>query len=583
MRQPRAHPRDGVRRGLPPTALLLAILTVLVLAPTADGRHGLCVQGDYGPGAFTMPSGQTEAVDVTFHDEPDFQQRLVSYRGTLHVTWLTEEEDPEVTEYLFMRALGPEGWGPKVVVNNPNPEEGEFHGSDIRVAGYDAVVHDGLLWFAWSTPSPEQADGTDGDIVYRIYDGASWGPIQELTAPGDEAIDITPDLASSGDRLVATWTTSTQGGRRIVASSLEGGEWLPPVPVTSVGDGGDDFNPRVAPVPGGAFLAWHHRDPASGQPTQVTIRARVLAGDELGPTMTVSGADGAEDMWFDLRWHVDRLMMVWQRTSGALGPSRSQIMYREWTGDAMGPETDITGAASGGFNGRPAIGLTTGGPRVYWHTNDDGVTLGSSHDLVWRGRDDQGRWGPVEVFQSDPGQDMVRVRLVEHGDGLWAAWMGNVTFQEPPTYEPHQAWDVFVAPANAGGPVVEDGRVWLSWENCEDGPERTRLLLQGGSGPLSGVPVEVRLTDPEGEVEAVLTGTTDARGSVEFDHRYAHRGDYIARVTLEDGATASVPIRVEAVPEHPVIDPTSAILAAVALLALALAAVVVVRRVRGGG
>ena len=563
--------------------VIVATLLLLLLAPAADARHGLCIEGSFGPFPFARPPVDIEPVDVTFHDEPDFQQRLVSYGGSLHVTWLTEEEDPQVTEYLFMRTLGPEGWGPKVVVNNPVPDEGEFKGVDIRVAGYETVVHGGHLWFLWSTPTVEQADGPDGDIVYRTFDGTAWGPITEITPTGDEAIDITPTAASTGDRLVVAWATSTNAGRRIVTRWLEDGKWSDIAPVTIYEDGGDDFNPRVAAVPGGAFIAWHHRDPALEDPTQVTLMARVLVGDDLGPTFPITGTSGFEDIWVDLRWHSDRLMIIWQRAGKPLGFESSQIIYREWAEDGFGPEEDITGAAGGGFNGRPRIGLTDEGPRVYWHTDDDGVSLGTSEDLVWRGLGPDGQWGPVTLYRGDMTQDMVRVKLAEHQGRLWATWMGNVTFIEPPDWEPRQAWDVFVAPAHLGSDPYGDTKVQVHWEHCDGGEERTVLVLRDPDGLMAGVPVEMIVVDPLGDREGVLNGTTDSEGKLTFDHRYDHRGRYRMEIVLGGEARASIPVVVGSVPDHLYIDHSFAISTAMALLALGLAALLAMRRVRRGG
>jgi hypothetical protein len=562
--------------------LIVVVLTLLLLllSPAANALHGACVTGNYGPRTLEGPVMDTEPVDVSNSHESDFQQRLVSYDGTLYVVWLTEEEDPEVTEFLQMRALGLEGWNDKVVINNPVPGEGHFHGTDIRVAGYDMVVHDGLLWFVWSTPSPEQTDGTDGDIVVRSFDGEAWGPIVEISPAGDEAIDITPAMASSGDRLVVVWATSTQAGRRIVTMSMAGGNWGEMVPITALEDGGDDFNPRVASTPEGAFFAWHHRDPTSEEPSQVTVQARVEDAGGFGLAFPISDALGYEDLWVDLRWHDDAMMIVWQRGGGSSGFDRSNIMYREWTPDGMGPEADISGAADGGFNGRPRVALTDEGPRIYWHTTDDGVSLGTSPDLVWRGMNADGAWEPVQVFRGDLSQDMVRIKLAEHGNELWATWMANVTHIEPPDFEPEQAWDVFVGPAHLGKTIYEGSNVWLQWENCENEDERTRVVLQGSEGPLAGVSLEVRVHDTSGNEEVLVSGVTDTDGAMEFQHNYGQRGSYNVNVVLEDGTSTIMPVEVRSVPEHSSIDPSFVAVVAIAmfLVVAALVLVVVKRR-----
>jgi hypothetical protein len=560
--------------------VVIATLLMLLLVPSANANHGQCISDDFGPLAFSRPVVDLEPVDVSFHDEPDFQQRLVSFGGALHVVWLTEEEDPEVTEYLFMRTLGPDGWGPRLVVNNPVPGEGEFKGADIRVAGYDLTVHDGLLWFVWSTPSDEQADGMDGDIVARTFDGTTWGSIFELTPTGDEVIDITPAVASTGERLVVAWAASTDSGRRIVQRTMEDGLWSDIEWVTLPEDGGDDFNPRVVALPDGAMIAWHHRDLTSQNPGQVLVLGRALGPDGMAPGISFSGTLGHVDLWVDLRWHEDGLMVVWQRSGGSVGLTKSRIMYREWTPEGMGPETDITGEADGGHNGRPRIGMTGDGPRVYWHTNDDAITLGTSNDLVWRGMDADGRWGRVAIFMADPSQDMVRVRLVEHRGDLWAAWMANVTFQEPPDFEPKQVWDVFVGPAEVGEDRYQGSDVSVRWQTCEQGDETTVVMIRGPRGPLVGAPVEIRMLGPNGMEEVVLSGVTDEQGRLEFDHRYSQRGAYRAEVVLDDSTSASIPMEVRTVPDHLYIEHSVGLAVGSALLALGIAVIVMSIRAR---
>ncbi|NIP36157.1 MAG: hypothetical protein GWN18_14530, partial [Thermoplasmata archaeon] len=336
----------------------------------------------------------------------------------------------------------------------------------------------------------------------------------------------------------------------------------------------------VTAIPGGAVIAWHHRDPTLEDPTRVTVVARLLEGDELGAPFPVPEGTGYEDIWFDMMWVEDRLMMTWQRAGNPLGFQRSQVMYREWRPEGMGPEVDITGAADGGFNGRPRIGLTDEGPRVYWHTDDDGVTLGTSEDLVWRGLGADGTWGPVTAYQEDPDQDMVRVQLVEHRGQLWAAWMANVTFYEGPDLEPHPAWDIFVAPAHLGSGPATGGTVEVRWENCEDLGDRTVLVLEGLDGPMAYGPLEVVLVDPDGNEETVLAGTTDGEGRVEFDHGYHQRGGYTLTVVLDGDAVATVPVEVGSVPDHVVLDHNFAITTFIWVVAFGLVGYLVLRRKR---
>jgi hypothetical protein len=70
-----------------------------------------------------------------------------------------------------------------------------------------------------------------------------------------------------------------------------------------------------------------------------------------------------------------------------------------------------------------------------------------------------------------------------------------------------------------------------------------------GEDPTGGARLAVTVIDPDGRVEAVLAGTTDAAGEVSFDHVLESFGDYGLEVAVEGRLLGTMSLRVNPPPE----------------------------------
>jgi hypothetical protein len=201
----------------------------------------------------------------------------------------------------------------------------------------------------------------------------------------------------------------------------------------------------------------------------VVIQGRSLQEGAWSDVQAVSATDRGENIWVDMLWDGQRLGLVWQVSSSKLFYKSSDIIYREWEGGFLSTPLDLTSSLRGSFNGRPELGFAGDEVRVYWHTNDDGFTVGNSYDLVWRSREEGGHWGPLETFQVDRTRELYQIYLTEHEGGLYASWMANVTYVLPPPLGTMSVWDISLGcpsptggrgPSSSGDPRTLSASAW---------------------------------------------------------------------------------------------------------------------------
>ncbi|NIP36156.1 MAG: hypothetical protein GWN18_14520, partial [Thermoplasmata archaeon] len=375
---------------------ITVLVTVLMLAPLVAACISPYGFEDFEPTPLVAPglTDEVAPVDVSASTVDDMFPRLVSYDGDLHALWIKSTGTTVVTESLMVRSMNGSRWGPLMAINSPDPTNLSREGELIRVAGFDVAVHQGLLYVVWSTPDPEVTDGTDNDLVYRTFDGSSWGPIIQVL-PGDAGgEDVLPAATSTDDGLLVAWTTNSPvlsdgTDQDIVVTHLGPGSARRVVEVTPEGDSDNDFLPRAIGTPLGVHVVWHTRllreaPGHRGLENGMVISGRWMWSGVWHDIEDYTGGVSGEDVWMDLMWDEYRLCMAWQRGGVDLGYSSTTVMYREWTLEGFSPVQDLAVRQDGANNGRPRLALVEGNVTVYWHTNDDGVTVGSTYDLVHR-------------------------------------------------------------------------------------------------------------------------------------------------------------------------------------------------------
>jgi hypothetical protein len=89
-------------------------------------------------------------------------------------------------------------WGPSTIISDPYTETPVKRTPHLAVYG-------GKLWAVWSTMDPKISDGGDSDIVVRKYDGDMWGGVEEITMPGDDMDDTSPEVIVYHDEIYVFW------------------------------------------------------------------------------------------------------------------------------------------------------------------------------------------------------------------------------------------------------------------------------------------------------------------------------------------------------------------------------------------
>lgn len=543
-----------------PAAFSLAILLVALPVTACISPYGF---EDFEPTPLVAPGdpGDVPPVDVSASTVDDMFPRLLSYGGDLYAFWIKSTGTTVVTESLMVRSMRDGAWGPLSAVNSPDPADLTREGERVRVGGYDVAVHGGLLHVVWSTPDPEVSDGPDNDLVHRTFDGEGWSEIREVLPGEDGGEDVHPSLASTGDGLMLAWTTNSPllsdgNDQDIVVTYLDRDGWDRVAELTPAGDSENDFLPRIAHTPVGTHVVWHTRTLRESPSTRgvengLVIRGRWMWSDVWHGIEDYTGGTVGEDVWMDMLWDGGRLCMAWQRGNGDFGYSSTTIMYRDWTLEGFGPVQDLVPGSGRANNARPRLAVVEGNVTVYWHTNDDSLTVGTSYDLVSRTNQGRGHWSPTIPFVEDDARDLLQIAVAEHEGGVWAAWMSNVTYEVPTPAGAKEVWDVIVAPVVLGRDASEL-TVTPRWERSTRawGPSDRIVLTVAEAGvPRPDAPVTVTVIDPDGRVEAVLAGATGGSGEISFDHVLKGHGAYGLEVVVEGRVLGTMVLQVSPPPE----------------------------------
>jgi hypothetical protein len=548
----------GWRSG--PLATLVLLVTISQVASACISPYGF---EDFEPTPLVAPgiSIDMAPVDVSASTVDDMFPKLVSFGDSLYAFWIKSTGTTFVSENLIGRARTGNEWGPLFVVNNPVPGNGTVEGEHVRIAGFDAAVHGDVLYLVWCTSDPTLANGTDDDPVYRTFDGVNWSNIASLVPPDDGGEDVQPAVTSPADGVLVVWTTSSpilaHGSDQDIVGRLVGpGTSGEVMQISPVGDTDNDFLPRVADTPTGPVVVWHVRSlrevpDTRGVENVLLLKGRQLRGILWRDVEDVSGSFRGENVWVDLMWDGTRLCMVWQHSGMDLAFDTSSIMYREWGLEGLGPIQDISTPLDRAHNGRPALAMVEGEVRVLWHSNDDAITVSDTYDLVSRTREGGGRWSPMTVFAANPDHDLFQLDTANHAGGVHAAWITNVTYDVATPDGVLQVWDVIVAPIalppDPGSSLTVTPR-WVRSTEAWGPDDRIVFEVDRGGRPLIGTNIHVTVMDPDGEVEALLSGTTNGDGKAAFDHVLRSFGDYRLDVAVDGVELGSIGLKVSAPP-----------------------------------
>jgi hypothetical protein len=319
--------------------------------------------------------------------------RATEYNGKLYLTFesvepsLKDDYDGQYDYDILMRVWDGTSWTPPL----DRPAQVISERNDANVTDYEcrSIVFRGTLYFMWSQIPFEAAQlngsGTEfRRIVYRTFDGSSWGPISVAAQDGQSIYGMSAP-AVFRDRLWICFHTNTSESLDIdiMACSFDGSSWTTPQRV----------NPAVPGSP--------------------------VKRQNMNPRMEAYG---------------DRLFVVWQSLDTiAKSSSNYDIMISSWDGSSWSYAVQVNRLNDEGLDVTPDVKSYGGLLYVAWSSSDPATTDGQQdEDIVIRTYDGR-NWSPVELVspfsdngtisgEHNPGEDSWPY-LLALNDRLYCTWI----------------------------------------------------------------------------------------------------------------------------------------------------------------
>ena len=336
--------------------------------------------------------------------EDDIPQ-IIPYGGKLYAIWSKGDGTATAgghTELVYRAYDGTE-WGP----------ETRFSGKrEDGLNTYERCeVYDGKLYVIWKTTDPsychDARNGVDLDIVYRAFDGESWGDIIEITASDNDFEDWSVDAAVYRGMLYVIWDTFDTPNRwprssDVVIRAFDGSTWTRQTTLSPLGDAGsaggalDDALPRLHvhdnPVTGEEelFAIWMRGETILNGQDGFTIVYRRFTGGEWTPMETLSvrpRGEPVDQMFPMLITYNGTLYAIWtmgfnttkqEEGDTSLIATYGDIIIRSFDGEAWSPVLELTPMGNGYDNAsHPSIFEFDGKVYAAWET-----PLPTGHDTV---------------------------------------------------------------------------------------------------------------------------------------------------------------------------------------------------------
>jgi hypothetical protein len=294
---------------------------------------------------------------------------------------------------VLVRGKSPAGFTPITLVS-PGTVDSRDRLARIQAFGNETFI-------AWQTNLGEN-DSLSSHIVGRTWDGATLGPIENISVQGDGFSDQVVRLATDGTRVIAAWLSQNsselgfEGEWSVkVAVRSDTGVWGPEVIIAPTGKWGAK-TPDVAWYLDRIFVAWVTDNPevTPRGDYDVVMRSYDPATGALSPMMTPNGndfqveeADASLFPWTTAQGGDGKLHLLFSSTSSPPGIATSgadnDIYHRTYDGAVFSNATLLSDPLDNGFVD-VLPGFFTANQSLFAYFLSNICLPGCGHETDWR-------------------------------------------------------------------------------------------------------------------------------------------------------------------------------------------------------
>jgi hypothetical protein len=333
-------------------------------AVAADGGKAYAVWADNGDKDYDIMFREhdgaawqlEEEVNVDDRDIDQFVPDVAADGGTAHVVW----HDPTNGDYDIMyRKKSGAVWGPLEEMSSDVATEIQQN-PVVAASG-------GKVYVAWQ-------DGREGDwdIYFRYHDGVAWGSVQEVNIDAGTEAQTLPAIAAGGGRAYVVWENAAGGADKdILLRVFDGASWGTILEVSQDSSGEVQNVPDVAYDAGKVHVVWEEF-----RTTDRDIYYRSWDGSSFSSIQEISVDSGTEfqDMPA-VAAEFGKVHTVWVDR----GDGDWDIVYRQHDGSSWLAPQEISADTGSENQWYPDIAADGGVVHVVWEDQGDG-----DNDIFYR-------------------------------------------------------------------------------------------------------------------------------------------------------------------------------------------------------
>lgn len=336
---------------------------------------------------------------------------------------------------VHVKAWGPKGWNGTVEYpSNPDVKNATPEGNNVNP---HAAAFKDQLWVVFSRESSFNFETQGTPIVMRgRAENGTWGPYIFVTEPVPSSDNQVPNLIQVGDRLLIVWNhydlVSHIGDTVIQGRFFDGASFGPVFNISRSEDGLADHVFTLASDGGRAAVAWVSQDTSS--PAQsFAPKFALFDGTAWRGEVDLWSQNNALSYAASAGFYKDKVYLVFDTTDERLSVQGDYDLFMR----VADPETlalseviPLSDVLGRGDDYLPDLGVFDGRLYVVWVSGDDQVAAGADLDLVLR-TFDGGNWSRArDLTAAERYEDDEQIaEFVEHEGALYVYW---ITLVKPP-------------------------------------------------------------------------------------------------------------------------------------------------------